>query len=457
MAILDDARSRPRSSGISPQEILQREAQRQEVPDVLLSESYAYLGSDDIPVERYTSADYARLEAERLWPKVWQMACREEEIPEVGDHVVYDIANYSILVVRSAPDVIKAYHNSCLHRGTQLRAEGGSVPFFRCSFHGWTWNLDGTLKRIPAQWDFPHCQPDQMCLPECQVGTWAGFVFVNMDPDAGPLEDWLEVLPEHFRHWPLEKRLKAAHVAKVLPCNWKVAVEAFIEAYHVSSTHPQLAFYDGDTNSQYDIYGEHVSRFVNILGIPSPELGELDEQTIAEAFARDFRIGDVAAVEVPEGSSAREVIADTMRQLLSAGSGIDFSKLSNTEAIDSIEYYLFPNFLPWAGLGIPIVYRFRPNGLDPDTSIMEVMLMAPLPEGLPQRPPPAPIHWLESDDWRDAPEIGVLGLALNQDMSNLHKVQRGLHASATKAVRLGDYQEIRIRHYHRTLAKYVGK
>jgi phenylpropionate dioxygenase-like ring-hydroxylating dioxygenase large terminal subunit len=457
MTALDEHRpGSARSEGVSVQEILHRDAQRQPVPRVLLEESYEYLGSEDIPVERYISPDFGRLEEERLWTRVWQMACREEEIPNVGDHVVYDIARHSIIVVRTAPDEIKAYHNACLHRGTALRDIGGTVPFFRCPFHGWTWKLDGTLKTIPARWDFKHAKPEDFCLPEAKVGTWSGFVFVNMDPGCVPLEDYLEVLPEHFEDWDLGKRFKAAHVATIAPANWKVAMEAFMEAYHVKATHPQMSWYNGDENSQYDIYGENVSRFNSLLGTPSPALHDVGEDVIAEAVARDFRIGDPAAVAVPDGSTAREVIAATMRQMLEAGTGVSMEGVSDAEAIDSIEYYLFPNFLPWPGLGVPIVYRFRPNGSDVDSSIMEIMLLAPLPDGV-ERPPPAPIHWVESEDFRDAPELGMLGLALNQDFPNLRRVQKGLHATKKPGVTLGDYQEVRIRHYHRTLARYLEK
>jgi phenylpropionate dioxygenase-like ring-hydroxylating dioxygenase large terminal subunit len=458
---IDDAvkPGRARSEGVSAQEILHKEARTQSIPDVLLEESYQYLGSEDLPIERYISPEYARLEAERLWPKVWQMACRTEEIPNVGDYHVYDVANYSILIVRvteageQGPG-IKAYHNSCLHRGTQLKDADGSAPFFRCPFHGWTWNLDGTLKRITTAWDFPHVDKEKFCLPECLVETWGGFVFINMDRDAGPLSEWLEVLPGHFRNWPLENHLKAVHVAKVLPCNWKVGLEAFIEAYHVGVTHPQLAMIDGDENTQYDIYGRHVSRFVNLFGTPSPAMGELDEQTIAEAFGQAYGGFDV---EVPDGLTARDVIGEIMQTQIGAGTGLDLGGLSTAETIDAIEYYVFPNFLPWASLGVPIVYRFRPNGMDPDTCIMDVMLLSPLPDGLPERPPPAPVFWLESDDWREAPGLGLLGPTFNQDMSNVYRLQRGLKASVKGTVTLADYQEIRIRHYHRELERYVGK
>jgi nitrite reductase/ring-hydroxylating ferredoxin subunit len=390
-----------------------------------------------------------------MWSRVWQVACREEDIPGVGDHVVYDVAGYSVIVVRSAEDRIQAYHNSCLHRGTQLRTEGGTVPFLRCTFHGWTWNLDGALKRIPARWDFRHVDPAEFCLPQCQVDTWGGFVFINMDLDAAPLAEHLGVLPEHFKAWPLENRFKAVHVAKRLPCNWKVAMEAFIESYHVSYTHPQLSFYDGDENTQYDIYGDTVSRMVNLLGIPSPVLGDLDDETVAEAMAADMRIGDGGPVEIPEGATVRDTVGALLRQMISAGSGADMSAVPTCDTIDTIEYFVFPNFMPWAGFGIPIVYRFFPETLDPESCVMDVMLLAPLPDGAP-RPKAAPRRFLESDDWRDAPELGLLGPAYNQDTYNILKVQRGLRASRKKTVTLGDYQEIRIRQYHRTLDAYLS-
>ena len=136
-----------------------------------------------------------------------------------------------------------------LHRGRQLREHPGPVTELRCPFHGYAWNLDGSLKHVPCQWDFPQVVPEEFRLPEVKVGTWGGFVFINMDPNAEPLDSFLGDLPKHFERWPLEKRFKQAHVARVLPTNWKTVQEAFMEAYHVVATHPQLLPGIGDTNS----------------------------------------------------------------------------------------------------------------------------------------------------------------------------------------------------------------
>src|SRR5262245_29001138 len=159
------------------------------------------------------------------------MACREEEIPAVGDHVVYEIANLSVLVVRAAPDSIRAYHNVCLHRGRLLKERDGNSRELRCLFHGFTWSLDGKLAHVPCAWDFPHVDAEKFALPELRVGTWGGFVFVNMDPACAPLSEFLVGLDRHFERWPLERRYKQAHVAKRMRANWKVVQEAFMEAY----------------------------------------------------------------------------------------------------------------------------------------------------------------------------------------------------------------------------------
>jgi len=104
------------------------------------------------PVEAYISADYARAEGDKLWPKVWQHAGRVEEIPNVGDYLTYDVGADSIVVVRSAPDTIRAYHNVCSHRGRRLidtptgvHSARGQKNQFICGFHAWRYDLNGRI------------------------------------------------------------------------------------------------------------------------------------------------------------------------------------------------------------------------------------------------------------------------------------------------------------------------
>jgi phenylpropionate dioxygenase-like ring-hydroxylating dioxygenase large terminal subunit len=454
-----------RSTGPTVQEVLGEEAARQVVPSALQTEAPAYFGVADLPKERYLSQDYHDREVAKMWRKVWQMACREEDIPNVGDTIVYDIADDSIVVVRVTPagdngPGIKAYHNSCLHRGTQLARGQASVSSLACPFHGWSWNLDGTMKNLPCQWDFPQVDKAKLRLPEVMVDTWDGWVFVNLDPDSGTLTEYLgEVLPAHFEQMPLKSRFKAAHVQARVPANWKATMEAFIESYHVFVTHPQIVMFTGDHNTQYDVFDEHSNRMITLIGVPSPSLGDsVGDEEVAESLIVDFLRSD-QPTEVGEGETARDVAANAHRVEFSKLYGVDMSKMSNTEAIDAIEYALFPNFIPWAGDGFPIVYRFRPDDNNPQSAIVDVMLMGLCPEGI--DPPTAKIHWLDnapgsdSPDWTGAPELGALGAILNQDMGNLSRVQRGLRASSRPGVTFSAYQESRIRHFAQILDRYL--
>ena len=184
---------------------------------------------------------YHELEKKNLWSRVWQMAAHEDDFPNVGDVVPYDIATNSYLIVRVAEDEYKAFYNACLHRGRKLReVRGKGLTEIRCPFHGWAWNIDGSLKQVPCAYDFTGLNREEESLPEVQVGRWGRFIFINPDPDAAPLEDHLGDLSSHFETLPYERRFKQAHVAKVIKANWKVVQEAFMESYHVLVTHPQI-------------------------------------------------------------------------------------------------------------------------------------------------------------------------------------------------------------------------
>ena len=120
-------------------------------------------GEQRVPTSIYYTKEFHDLEVERLWKRVWQLACHEDELASIGDYVVYDIAHLSFLLVRTGdgPDDIAAYRNACLHRGRKLRERDGScAKVLRCPFHGWSWKLDGSLNEIPCQWDFPDVEPD---------------------------------------------------------------------------------------------------------------------------------------------------------------------------------------------------------------------------------------------------------------------------------------------------------
>jgi phenylpropionate dioxygenase-like ring-hydroxylating dioxygenase large terminal subunit len=336
-----------------------------------------------------------------------------------------------------------------------LRTGPGNVSELRCPFHGFTWKLDGSFDGMPCQWDFAHVKPDEFCLPQVRTGTWGGFVFVTLDPEQAPLGDYLEILPEHFRDWPLEERFTRAHVVRPLRCNWKVALEAFIESYHTIAVHPQLLTTSGDVQTEYDVYPgvHHVNRMITPVGVASAHTHDIGEQQIVDAM---FMTRDDPDAKVRDGGTARELLADRKRRELEQRTGKDFSHLTDCEALDAIEYFVFPNFVPWAGYTTPLTYRFRPLGDDPATSLMDVWLLEPPPAG-DQQPKAAKVRLLQADQpWKEAPELGYLGPILDQDTATLERVQRGLATSKKPGVTLAHYQESRIRHFHSTLGRYLG-
>ena len=425
------------------------------VPEVLTTESYTYMGSEDIDYSVYTSREVFDAEMEKLWPKVWQWGCREEHIPEPGDYMVYDVGYHSILVVRTEDRSVKAYYNSCLHRGTQLKPSDsdGMTDNFRCPYHGWTWSLEGDLVDLPCDWDFPHVSKSEFNLPEVQVAIWGGFVFINMDEDAMPLEEYLEVLPEHFENWPLSARFTSLHVQKVLPANWKASQEAFVEAYHSFETHPQALAFAQNNNAQYDIFGERTHRFVHTFGVADiawPE--EQSEQDILDAMPS---IPD--GEKVPEGMTARQFAAEFQRKAVGEMFDVDLSQRSDSEMLDSIEYHLFPNMFLFPGVALPMIYRFRPNGDDVDSSIFDLLFLRPLTPG--EEPPEAPEAYKIGIDesYETVPGIEKwLGHIYDQDTANLDMQQKGFKATKKPGQTLGNYQEVRVRRLHKTLHQYLN-
>jgi phenylpropionate dioxygenase-like ring-hydroxylating dioxygenase large terminal subunit len=419
-----------------------------------------------IPKERYISKEFAALEAERFWPKVWQIACREEEIPKVGDFVEYEIVDQSILVVRSKPDEIRAYFNSCLHRGTRIKTGCGTARELQCRFHSWRWHLDGSIKSVcdPHSFEPDAITPDALRLPECQVGTWAGFVFINLDPNAEPLREFLGSLPEHMDKYQMEKMRFSQYRTTILPANWKTVVDAFNESYHVQGNHPQICMYLDDTGFIYESYGLH-SMMVpgdGAFGVPSPRLGDYApsrrEVVVAalEDFAdinlvneSDLEIGRQlleAAESLPEGVTLNSFFGDLRRQEATA-KGIDVSQLKDDDLLVGEDWNIFPNMTtPCNGLNA-FVFRARPNGFDPESAIFDVWSL--------QRPAAGEEpEMVEREFYRDWREHDSWGRITEQDLKMIPQVQKGMHNRSFRYFKFGD-QENNIVNFHKGLMSYL--
>lgn len=501
-----------RSAGTPYSELL--DADSHPVRDILRAESPMAPGPTRVRAEVYYSRAVHEQEIEKIWKRTWQLACHEDEIRGVGDYMVYDIATLSFLVVRTSEEEIKAFHNVCLHRGRQLCDQAGkSARVFRCPFHGWSWKTDGSLNQVPCQWDFPTVTGDKYSLPEVQVGRWGGFVFINPDPQAQPLADYLGDLSEHFTLLPFEKRYKAVHVAKVLRCNWKVAQEAFMEAYHVIATHPTILDVLGDANSKYDVFGNY-SRAISPMEVESPHIkpytpdpearlytrwkhplsgfvyeraGEDRVRVIDHGGAVSLFRADGSWIEGPlthvdpnmcnwvggkllpgtedlplervrpgPGENRRALAAAPLREELRPVLGDAVEGISDAELLDSIYFTVFPNWHPWGSFN-SIFYRFSPHGDNPEECVHECWYMMPSPGGE-NRPDPVPVQWLGADDdYTDAPELGTLAKVFNQDVHNLPKVQKGLKALKDPEIIFADYEESKIRHFYTLYNEWMSR
>lgn len=444
-----------RGPGPTIQQLLDQE--RGPVPPVLRDTSAIDLGTEVLAKERYYDPEFARQEFDHMWSRVWQMACREEDIPEVGDHYVYEIGKKSVLVVRPAENEIKAFHNVCLHRGRILKDCSGSAQFIRCPFHGFTWDLDGSCQQVTNEWDFPHVNKDEFKLPSVHVGRWGGFIFVNLAERPESFESYMEDLPEIFgtRGWDLGDRVKVVHVLKRNRCNWKVALEAFTESMHSAATHPGAMPWLGEAFSQYDVWPDkrHYSRMISPRGVPSPHLGrQLTEEEVYQAGVAGWHLSEEEQT-LPDGLTARQAMADVKRRILKEEHGVDVPDMTDCEAVDTIHYHIFPNLVCWTAWGSFLVYRFRPNGTDPTTSIMEIYMLMPRATG--QTPVRAPTELDYDDSHHLAPELAAFSDVFDEDLSNMPYVQRGLEAMEGPGITVSRYHEMRLRFFHKRLDDYL--
>src|SRR5262245_56007015 len=198
---------------------------------------------DRVRKERYYDADFYALEAERLWPRVWQMACRLEEIPQPHDFVEYEFLDQSVVVLRTEDMGVRAFQTACRHRGVKVvEGRGTCESGFVCPFHGWCYGLDGKNTFIPRAKMFSedNRRPDDINLIPVRCEVWGGCAWINLDDAAPPLRQCLEPAATILDAWKVESLRTEWWYACRLPVNWKLAQEAFVEQYHVVETHPQL-------------------------------------------------------------------------------------------------------------------------------------------------------------------------------------------------------------------------
>lgn len=421
-------------------------------------------------VEAYTSPDYARTEAGALWNRIWQIACREEEIPNIGDYVVYAIHDESIIVARAAEDQILAYHNVCQHRGRRLVDEGcGHAARLVCRFHGWSWNLEGEIVQAfcEDEWEGT-LNKDNLRLPPVSVRRWGGWVFINLDPNPEPFEHFLGVLPDMLDPYELGEMRYRWRQWLYFDCNWKVAIEAFVEGFHVKGTHPQLTKYNqkltwSAVHGKHSHFGPRIDS--KSFGGSTASAGGAEDMRYALADVLEQLWEEVNATttetivnaarrlheELPESTPPAQVQAHLMMRAMQddAARGVIWPKIPPEHfAKAGTVWHFFPNTVVIPGPTFALCYRARPHGYDPDRCIFEVYVIERFPPG--EEPKPDNVHVpLENEAaWRKV---------LCQDFSNMSAVQRGMKSSGFRGPRPNPVQERGVTNFHRVLADYMGR
>ena len=371
----------------------------------------------DIPTARHTSTEFHDLEQRHLWPNTWVIAARAEDVPAPGDYVTFDNLGVPLLIVRGTDGEIRCFYNTCQHRGAPVvRDTQGSARRLRCQYHSWTYEIDGgTLVSVPDERDFVDLDWEQRCLPQASCATAAGFVFVNRNPDATPLRDWLGPAWEMLEPFQGERLREVYRESHMVPCNWKVTAEAFLEVYHFRHIHS----HDGvsvldNRGAAMGLYPNGHSRMVTPFSRQSIE-------RVGMAAWDDWHHLDQTPYPTIDGVPA---MVDCTSSAVS----------------------LFPNaIVPLGRIGFPI-NLFWP--IDKDTTRLEWIYYALPPDGedhfdLEQLPE----HWQHRRN--------TYNKIMAEDERNMAPMQRSMESPALRGIPI-NYQERRIWHLHEEIDRVIG-
>jgi nitrite reductase/ring-hydroxylating ferredoxin subunit len=427
---------------------------------------------------RYTDPKFAQLEYEKLWNRVWQVAARLDEIPEAGDYTTYDIGDQSVLIVRVDADTIKAYHNVCPHRGTAL-SPGGCGHFaggkIICPFHGWRWDTRGRNEFVLERQEF---RDSDVALREVKHVSFAGFIFINLDRNPEPFDDFIAPVRQLLENLAMSEMRNYWWKEIPVAANWKVAQEAFFEGYHVPATHPQLevaaaeVVYKGRPESEvdythryieYNAYSHGHGRFAgkktpmqgqvrndnsdDLVEGMAARLNLLAEGMDAQVLAEDVEVvRSLKGKPIPTGSSLG---AEYVKALYARAAGQQRPMPAPTPENLGMwggELFIFPNFLILPMAGNTMMYRARPDRLDPDRCIFEIYSTKTYPAAV--KPPRAEVEKVTDPS-------GQLLLIPRQDLGNIPRMQKGLHSRGCKQIWLAAEHEKIILNMHQELDRYL--
>jgi phenylpropionate dioxygenase-like ring-hydroxylating dioxygenase large terminal subunit len=429
---------------------------------------------DRIPAQRYYDQEFYDLEREMLWPRVWQMACRLEEIPKPGDFVVYEIFEQSVIVTRVDEKTIKAYHNHCRHRGVKLACDrGNAANGFTCPFHGWRFGKDGKCEFVftPSVFERDQLKGKDLALRECRIETWGGCAFINFDDNAPPLRPSIDAFANIHDAWQVESLRTEWWFSCRMPVNWKLAMEAFMEGYHVMATHPQLLIPGVKAEDHaYTQLGFEITPMSPWSTVPTtPMTGDIKSQDYIDLNLHFMRVLNKGMAGM---THQREVeMAEKLRDTPLPGDFVGASKtwrrtvndeivkkyrergmdIADLNDVDAKRYatsvnFCFPHYFLLPMFGSASSYRIRPLG--PEECLFELWSLTRFPPGEERPPIRTPVPMAPDDPrWPPIP---------TQDFANLPLQQKGLRTKGFEYMRLSHEVEGLISNNHRLIDGYLA-
>lgn len=363
----------------------------------------------DMPAGRYTSQEYYDLEQQYIWKKSWLFAAHLDEVPEPGSFMQWDNAGQPLIIVHGMDGIVRAFYNTCRHRGAPVvTVQKGRTPRLMCGYHNWTYKTDGELVGVPESQDFgPAFDKSCRSLIGVRCEMYGKLIFVNLDENAMSLREWMGPLWDEWEEFAFDKVRLAARQSFDLKCNWKVAMEANMEVYHVPFIHPDTVapLVDHKRNVNTMFPGGHARMIA-----PMPQHSNREH---------------VRAIDNPPEWKSIETVGELGR--------------STTQS-----YTMFPNWVsPLSNFFIPPLI-FWPTSLN--TTRLELITMA-----LDWGDGPTPDLWTVPDG-KGGREMSPI---IQEDTQFGEAIQKSMESDGFKSVPLS-YQEARIYSFHQTCDKMIG-
>ncbi len=239
--------------------------------------------AETMPSRWYTDPEFLELERDKIFWTTWQPVCNASVVARPGDYTAVELVGEPIVVTRTKENELRAYYNVCRHRGAQVARGKGNRKSLQCHYHGWTYGLDGKLMSAPEFEGVKNWDKNQVCLPEVKCEQWGPWVFINLDPNARPMNEscygdiMQEILNEGFN---INSMTSIERRDYDINCNWKVYVDNYLEGYHLPTAHPAL-FREVDYD-KYEVitYKDYSKQFAPIREIDASDARGRDRRYV---------------------------------------------------------------------------------------------------------------------------------------------------------------------------------